>query len=103
MNALNLSTLVTAPVKDATQSTTAISAVQYTGTIAWFEADGTTSVTGDFAASTVYVAKVTLTANAGYTLTGVVADTFTYAGASVTNEADAGVVTITFPATAPQQ
>jgi hypothetical protein len=35
----------------------------------------------------------------GYTFTGLAANSFTYAGATATNEADSGVVTITFPAT----
>ena len=97
---LALDALVTAPVTGATPSTAAIDATQYTGTIAWFAADGVTSVTGNFAASTVYVGKVTLTAKAGYTLTGVALNSFTYTGAtSVANAANAGVVTITFPAT----
>jgi hypothetical protein len=101
VDALALDTLVVAPVKDEAPNTTAIDATQYTGTIAWFESDGTTSVAGNFAASTVYVAKVTLTAkSSGYTLTGVGENSFTYTGAtSIANEADSGVVTITFSAT----
>lgn len=104
VTALALDTLVTAPVKDAAPNTTAIDATQYSGTIAWFESDGTASVSGNFAASTVYVAKVTLTAKSGYTLTGVAQDSFTYTGAAITNAADSGEVTITFAATvAPEQ
>lgn len=65
-----------------------------------YESDGTTSVAGNFAASTVYVAKVTLIAKEGYTFTGVEENSFTYTGAtSVTNAANSGVVTISFPAT----
>ncbi len=101
MNALALDTLVTAPVKDAAPDTTAIDETQYLGTIAWFESDGTTPVGDNFAASTVYVAKVSLTAKTGYTLTGVAENSFTYTGVtSIANAADSGVVTITFPATA---
>jgi hypothetical protein len=49
----------------------------------------------------VYQALVTLTANPGYTFTGVGADSFTYTGAaSITNTANSGTVTITFPPTA---
>ena len=101
VNALALDTLVTAPVKDAAPDTTAIDETQYLGTIAWFESDGTTPVGDNFAASTVYVAKVSLTAKTGYTLTGVAENSFTYTGVtSIANAADSGVVTITFPATA---
>lgn len=100
VDALSLDALVTAPVKDATPDITAIDETQYTGTIEWFESDGTTEVTGNFAASTVYVAKVTLTAKEGFTLTGVVANSFTYTGAIAANAADSGAVTITFAATA---
>ncbi len=102
VDALNLSSLVTAPVKGAAPVTTAINQAQYTsGAISWFEADGTTAVTGNFAAAKVYVAKLTLSAKAGYTLTGVAANSFTYTGAtSVANAANSGAITITFAATA---
>ncbi len=100
VNTLALDLLVVTPVNGATPNTTAIDQPQYTGTIAWYESDGTTPVTGNFAASTVYIAKVSLTAKTGYTLTGVGANTFTYTGATVTNSADSGVVTAVFPATA---
>jgi streptogramin lyase len=101
VNALALDSLVTAPVMGATPSTAAINQAQYSGTVAWYESDGITAVTGSFAESTVYVAKVTLAAKAGYTFTGVAPNSFTYTGAtSVTNAADSGIVTITFPATA---
>ncbi len=101
VNALALDSLVQAPVMGATPSTAAINQAQYTGTVAWYESDGITAVTGSFAESTVYAAKVTLSAKAGYTFTGVAQNSFTYTGAtSVTNAADSGTVTITFPATA---
>jgi hypothetical protein len=48
----------------------------------------------------VYSARVTLTAKTGYTFAGLAANSFTYTGAtSVTNSANSGTVTITFPAT----
>ncbi|MGI6422806.1 MAG: S-layer homology domain-containing protein [Syntrophomonadaceae bacterium] len=101
VNARALDSLVTAPGTGATPSTPAINQAQYTGTVAWYESDGITAVTGNFAESTVYAAKVTLSAKAGYTFTGVAPNSFTYTGAtSVTNAADSGTVTITFPATA---
>jgi formylglycine-generating enzyme required for sulfatase activity len=47
----------------------------------------------------VYKAVVTLTAETGYTFTGVLVDSFTHTGASgSTNLADSGTVTISFPA-----
>ncbi len=97
VSALDLTALLTKPVKDAVPVTTAIDAAQYTsGAISWFEADGTTAVVGNFAAAKVYVAKLTLTAKAGYTLTGVAANSFTYTDASVVNAANSGVITVTF-------
>jgi hypothetical protein len=67
---------------------------QYTGTVAWTPQDG------EFRINTAYTAAVTLTAVSGYTLSGVGANAFTHSGASsVTNAADSGTVTITFPAT----
>ncbi len=48
----------------------------------------------------MYTATITLTAKAGYTLTGVTVNFFTAVGASsVTNAADSGVITAVFPAT----
>jgi formylglycine-generating enzyme required for sulfatase activity len=95
----NLTSVVTAPVAGVAPVTTGIDTAQYTGTVAWKESDGTTVVSGNFAGGTVYKAVVTLTAKTGYTFTGVAADSFTYTGATVTNGADSGVVTITFPVT----
>jgi hypothetical protein len=102
VDALNLTAYVTRPVKNAAPNTTAINADQYTGTIAWRESDGTTAVSGNFQPATVYKAIVTLTAKTGYTFDGVAAGSFTHgaSGASVTNDAGSGTVTITFAATA---
>ena len=99
---LDLTSLITRPVKGAAPVTAAINAAQYTsGAISWYEANGTTVVTSDFAAAKVYVARLTLTAKPGYSLAGVAADSFSYAGAtSLTNAAGSGNVVITFPATA---
>jgi uncharacterized protein YjdB len=100
VDAFDLTTLVTAPVKDAAPNTTAINETQYTGTITWQKGDGT-SFSGNFAPSTVYKAVVSLTAQAGYTFTGVPANSFSYSGATtVSNAGNSGTVTITFPATA---
>jgi hypothetical protein len=97
---LDLTSLVTAPIKDAAPVTTFTAQTQYTGAIAW-QTNAGAAVTGDFAAGTVYKAVLTLTANGGYTFEGIGANSFTYSGAtSVTNTANSNIVTITFPATA---
>ena len=85
---------VTAPAYGATPITMITATAQYTGTVAWNGAPAT------FAASTVYTATITLTAKAGYTLTGIVEDFFTVAGATGdSNPVNSGVVTVVFPAT----
>jgi formylglycine-generating enzyme required for sulfatase activity len=95
VDALDLSDLVTAPVKGAPPGTTAIDEAQYTGTIAWQTAGGAA-----FAGGTAYQAVVTLAAKSGFTFAGLTADSFTYTGATtVTNAANSGTVTILFPAT----
>jgi hypothetical protein len=99
VNALNLTTLVTKPTK-ATAPVTTINAAQYMGSIVWKKGDDS-SFSGNFGASTVYKAVITLTAKTGFTFTGVGANGFSYTNAtSVTNAANSGTVTITFPATA---
>ena len=87
---------VTAPVRGATPVTTVTSANGYTGTVAWSGSPST------FAGVTSYTATITLTAAAGYTLTGVSANFFTVAGTSsaATNPINSGVITAVFPATA---
>jgi hypothetical protein len=63
---------------------------------------GSFTGSGVFAASTVYTATITLTAKTGYTLQGVAANYFTVAGAtSVSNSANSGVITASFPAVFP--
>ena len=85
---------VTAPVTGATPVSTITETSEYTATIAWAPAAST------FAASTVYTATITITAKAGYTLTGVTADFFTVVGATtVNNTPNTGVVTAVFPET----
>jgi len=84
---------VIAPVFGAIPVTTITETAQYTGTVTWSDSPTT------FAASTVYTATITLTAKAGYTLTGVAANFFTVAGAtSDSNPVNSGVVTAVFPA-----
>ena len=86
---------VTAPVQGATPVMAITANDQYTGSITWNHSPVT------FAYATEYVATITLTAKNGYTLLGVTANFFTVAGADlVTNAANSGVVTATFPPTA---
>lgn len=84
---------VIAPVEGATPITTAIDTAQYTGTITWTPADN------PFVVSTVYTANIVLTAKTGWTLTGVVANFFTVAGATATNVVNSGNVSAVFPET----
>jgi formylglycine-generating enzyme required for sulfatase activity len=101
VNVLDLTALVPAPVTGEPPDTAAIDGDQYTGTIAWQTTDGAAFDSPAFAGSTVYQAALTLTAKTGWTFTGLAADSFTHDGAGlITNTADSGIVTITFPATA---
>jgi Skp family chaperone for outer membrane proteins len=86
---------VTAPVAGATPVSTTSVGTGYTGSVSWSDSPAT------FAAATTYTATITLTATAGYTLTGVSANFFSVAGATtVTHNANSGVITAVFPATA---
>jgi LPXTG-motif cell wall-anchored protein len=85
---------VTVPVIGATPVSTIADTTEYTATIAWSGSPVT------FAASTVYTATITITPKTGYTLTGVTANFFTVIGATATNDANLGIVTAVFPATA---
>jgi sulfatase modifying factor 1 len=85
---------VTVPVCGGTPVTAITETAQYTGTVSW-----SPTVSGTFAANTVYTATITLTAKTGYTLTGVAENSFTVAGATATNAVNSGVVTAVFPAT----
>ena len=81
--------------------TTAIDETQYKGSVVWLD-ENDNDVTGRFAKN-IYKAVVTLTAQDGYTFTGVSAGSFTYTGArSVTNNVNSGEVTINFYITAIQ-
>jgi len=85
---------VTVPVTGATPVTTIDATAQYTGTVTWVPAED------PFQGRKVYVVTITLTPEAGFTLTGVAANFFTIAGAiMVTNAVDSSVVTAVFPAT----
>jgi hypothetical protein len=86
---------VTAPVTSDNPVTAITPTAQYTGTVSWLPDDD------PFLGSVVYTATITLTAKAGFTLTGVAANSFTVEGTTTdTNSADSGVVTAVFPATA---
>jgi hypothetical protein len=86
---------VTPPVTGATPVTTITETSQYTGTVTWAPSDD------PFGGPQVYVATITLTPKFGYTLTGVTVNFFTVAGATaVSNAANSGLVTATFPTTA---
>ena len=85
---------VTVPVTDAIPVATITETAQYTGTVTWNPAHN------PFQGSTIYTATITLTAKAGFTLTGVAENFFTVTGATtVTNPANSGVVTAIFPET----
>jgi hypothetical protein len=98
VSAFSLDSKVTAPARGSQPITTGINETQYTGTVAWQTENGATH-SGAFAPSTVYKALVTLTAKDGYTFDGIAANSFTYTGATVSNSANSGTVTITFQAT----
>jgi hypothetical protein len=79
--------------------TTTTAGTGYTGAVTWASSGG--ALGGNFASATTYTATITLTASAGYTLTGVTANFFSITGAtSVSHSADSGVITAVFPATA---
>ncbi len=87
---------VTAPVVGEKPVTAITEGKQFTGTVTW----SPDLVDGKFGPQTVYTATITLTPKVGYKLDGVAANFFTVAGAaSVSNEANSGVVTAVFPAT----
>ncbi|MDR3275922.1 MAG: hypothetical protein LBT11_01725, partial [Treponema sp.] len=91
----DITPLVIWPVQYETPNTAAqdvltISGGQWTvpGQVAWFEDDGTTSVSGSFIPGTVYIARVTLSAySPRYTFQDLYEDAFSYTGATVTNPA----------------
>jgi hypothetical protein len=72
---------------------------QYSGTVTW-SPDHTTIANG-----TVYTATITLTPKEGYTMEGVTENFFTInqpnsvTGATVTNAANSGIITVVFPKT----
>jgi hypothetical protein len=95
----NLANAIVAPATGATPVyvfTSPDSAQYGGGEVAW---DPEIAEGGTFAEG-VYVAKVTLTAKDGYTLAGLAANAFSYAGATgITFNAADGLVTVTFDKT----
>ena len=87
---------VTKPVAGAAPVTTIAETAQYTGTVTWNGSPAT------FGYDTVYTATITLVPKVGFTLSGVTANFFTVDGTSshATNQANSGVITAVFPATA---
>ena len=86
---------VVAPVSGASPVRTITDNGQYSGTVTW-----SPTVTTTFVASTVYTATITLTADTGYTFTGVGSNAFTVSGCSApTNTAGSGTITALFPST----
>lgn len=86
---------VDAPVTGVAQDVVIDTTAQYTGTIAWAPDDD------PFLTATEYTATITLTSEAGYTLSNVSENFFTVAGATtVTNAEGSGVITAVFPTTA---
>ena len=88
--------VITAPAAGSTPQTSTSSNGQFTTTISWSPSATT------FAVTTAYTATVTITPDAGYTLSGVSSNFFTLNGnaATTANTANAGVFTYLFPATA---
>jgi uncharacterized protein YjdB len=92
---------VNQPYYGATADSIIDETAQYTGTIAWRVKDGSAVTAGtSFAASTTYVATITLTLKDPYTTADITANFFTVAGAtSVSNAANSPVITAEFPST----
>jgi hypothetical protein len=97
---VNLTQKLAKPAKNAAKALT-VDGPQYTGTVAWKDADGNPFVATNFAAATRYEAEVTLKAQGNFTFTGF-AGTFSYAGVAAadmkqTPVSDDGTVTVTIP------
>ena len=91
---------ITAPATGAQPVTEITTNDQFSGTVIWSTEDG--EFDGDeFEELIVYTAVISLNALPGYSFIGVEEDFFTVSGAtSATNNADSGVITAVFPATA---
>jgi len=80
------------PLPGNVPDTSVAAGLGYTASVTWSPNPAA------FVSNTSYTATITLTATAGYTLTGVAANFFTVAGSSSdTNPVNSGVVTAVFP------
>ncbi len=86
---------VTSPVAGEAPQTT-IDAESYTATVVWAP-----TVSGTFAYYTDYQATITITPREGYTLAGVLANSYTVNGNATTHVAGSNAVTYAFPKTEP--
>jgi hypothetical protein len=84
---------LTAPATGVTPVTSTSSNGQFSTTVTWSPAHDR------FRSNTVYTATITVAPDSGYTLSGVNANFFTIQGATVTHDAQSGVVTAVFAAT----
>jgi hypothetical protein len=99
INDRNLTPYVPKPVI-GTAGLIVFAASQYTGTVTWKNTGTGEPLTGPFQPDTAYTAELALRPVSGYTVNGLGQDVFIHTGAgTVTNAADSGVITITFPAT----
>jgi len=92
---INIPTIngLTVPVKGEIPAITITETDQFNGTVSWSPNNNL------FLASTIYTAAITLTPKDGFTLSGVPEDFFTVSGATVSNDADSGVITAIYPIT----
>jgi hypothetical protein len=86
----DLSGAFAAPAQGQTPAVAITATAEYSGTITWTPSHTT------FAAATPYTAIVNLSPAQGYTFIGVLANSFSYSGAAVTNSQHSGLVTISF-------
>jgi hypothetical protein len=91
----DLSSHIPLPISGGTP-VRAITGTQFTGTVSW-----SPSPQGGFQYDTVYTAVLTLNPAGGYTFAGIGQNVFTHdeASGALTNPANSGTVTITFPPT----
>jgi len=86
---------LTAPAAGETPVAAIDECLQYRGTVAWTGA--TLLPNGNFNQNTSYTAIVTIIPKTGYTLQGITENFFTVDGSTgVVNDADSGIVTVTF-------
>ncbi|MDR2629833.1 MAG: right-handed parallel beta-helix repeat-containing protein [Spirochaetaceae bacterium] len=99
INDRNLTPYVPKPIIGTT-AISSFTAPQYTGTVTWKKTGTPELLTGPFQPDTAYTAELTLHPASGYTAKGLMGDIFVHTGAkTVTNAADSGVITMSFPPT----